>query len=365
MLTTAVRFIEHSAGPPPPASMPGHRSCSGLAALDIPRLSPPASSAGNDDGDRQAGNAQPGELRGWGGYTATRATLSRLMPGQSSVNRPNLIDWAQTFVDCWCSQPPEPLEDFTDLDAFADGARCRIPLMLSPDSIARNLPTARSGSCNRGAATIFFTAGIGRICLINSGGSHHFATPATSAGAARQPVDSKGCWGYQTTCRRHRPHRGIWAVCHHHDPLLWDELFESMRALRATWYAGDLPRPPARAGAAAARADRRSMTVWRPASGRGQSGEVAVAMASGLSGRAIRPVATAQPAPWAAALQGTSPCWTAQVRRSCPPAPGSRYQKLKYEQSNRKKIDHDSHSQLRHNSVDVAARCDAMLFAAP
>ena len=27
------------------------------------------------------------------------------------------------------------------------------------------------------------------------------------------------------------------------DPLLWDELFESMRALQATWYAGDQPRP--------------------------------------------------------------------------------------------------------------------------
>ncbi|MGL5525054.1 MAG: DUF6685 family protein [Aeromonas veronii] len=102
------------------------------------------------------------------------------------------------------------------------------------------------------------------------------------------------------------------------DPLLWDELFEAMRALQATWYAGDLPRPHNEGRVLLPKADRRSMTV---ASALRQAGmpdlgyylQRQVHRQDGLSGRAdhgrlprLTPHGGQLPRP-----QRTSPCWTA------------------------------------------------------
>ncbi len=103
-----------------------------------------------------------------------------------------------------------------------------------------------------------------RICLINSGDNHHFAIACYLAGVARQQVALKGMLkGYllnPAAVNALTEEYEIFTITR--DPLLWDELFESMRALQATWYAADLPRPHNEGRARLLpRADRRAMTV--------------------------------------------------------------------------------------------------------
>ena len=159
------------------------------------------------------------------------------------------------------SASKSPLEDFTDLDGFAE-ARCRGHLDdPSPDNIARNLAHGEVRIMQPGRGDYFLFHGWdGRICLINSGGSHHFATARYLAGVARQPVELKGMLkGYLLNPAAVNALTEVYELfAITRDPLLWDELFEAMRALQATWYAGDQPRPHSKGRP---RADRRSMTV--------------------------------------------------------------------------------------------------------
>ena len=87
----------------------------------------------------------------------------------------------------------------------------------------------------------------GRVCLINCGGSHHFATARYLAGVARQPVELNGpLKGYRlnpAAVTALTDEYMLFAITK--DPVLWHELFESMRALQATYFTGDLPRPHA------------------------------------------------------------------------------------------------------------------------
>lgn len=117
------------------------------------------------------------------------------------------------------SASKSPLEDFTALDGFAE-ARCRGHLDdPSPDNIARYLADV--------AGQPHELTGMLKGYLLN---------PAAVNALTEE---------YE-----------LFAITR--DPLLWDELFEAMRALQATWYAGDLPRPHSKGRP---RADRRSMTV--------------------------------------------------------------------------------------------------------
>ncbi|MGN7512554.1 DUF6685 family protein [Aeromonas salmonicida] len=158
-----------------------------------------------------------------------------------------------------------PLEDFTALDGFAE-ARCRGHLDdSSPDNIARNLIHGEVRIMQPGRGDYFLYHGWDRrICLINSGGSHHFATARYLAGVARLPVELTGMLkGYQlnpAAINALTEQFELFAITR--DPLLWDELFEAMRALQATWYAGDLPRPHNEGRVLLLpKADHRSMTV--------------------------------------------------------------------------------------------------------
>lgn len=161
----------------------------------------------------------------------------------------------------------------------------------------------------------------GRICLINSGGSHHFVTARYLAGVARQPIELKGMLkGYllnPVAVTALTEEYELFAITR--DPLLWDELFESMRALQATWFAGDLPRPHNEGKVLLLpRADRRSMTV---ASRPGCPIWGVTCSCNSIGKRVIRSgqswrVATANPAPWATVPPtGTSPAGRPAVRQ--------------------------------------------------
>ena len=213
---------------------------------------------------RPAGkDTQPGELRGWGrvhgqyqGHTILVGALATLCE-QAQFER-----WACDIRQVQAlSASKSPLEDFTALDGFAE-ARCRGHLDdPSPDNIARNLAHGEVSIMQPGRGDSFLFHGWDRqIGLINSGGSHHFATARYLADVARQPNELTGMLkGYllnPAAVNALTEEYELFAITR--DPLLWDELFEAMRALQATWYAGDQPRPHSKGRP---RADRRSMTV--------------------------------------------------------------------------------------------------------
>ncbi|MDD9212845.1 DUF6685 family protein [Aeromonas taiwanensis] len=267
MLTTAVRFIQHQLGHP--ARLHALLATDPALGYDLELLpSVSTDSITRWHEWRPAGwNAQPGELRGWArvnGQYQGHAILNGALA--TFCEQAQFEDWACDIRQVQVlSASKSPLEDFTDLDAFAE-ARCRGHLDdASPANIARNLAHGEVRIMQPGRGDYFLFHGWdGRICLINSGGSHHFATARYLAGVARQPVELTGMLkGYllnPAAVTALTDEYELFAITR--DPLIWDELFESMRALQATWFAGDLPRPH-REGRALLlpRDDRHSMTV--------------------------------------------------------------------------------------------------------
>ena len=267
MLTTAVRFIQHQLGHP--ARL--HALLATAPALGYALEIPPSVSTASIirwHEWRPAGwDAQPGELRGWGRVHGQYQGHAILVGALATLcEQAQFEDWACDIRQVQVlSASKSPLEDFTDLDGFAE-ARCRGHLDdPSPDNIARNLAHGEVRIMQPGRGDSFLFHGWdGRICLINSGGSHHFATARYLAGVARQPVELTGMLkGYllnPAAVNALTEEYELFAITR--DPLIWDELFESMRALQATWYAGDLPRPHNEGRVLLLpRADRRSMTV--------------------------------------------------------------------------------------------------------
>lgn len=248
MFATTVRFIKHQLGHPARLNALLDTGPALGYALELPP-SVSTDSITRWHEWRPAGwNSQPGELRGW-------ARINGQYQGNAILNGAlaTLCEQAQ-FEDWTCdirqvqvlSASKSPLETFGDLDAFAE-ARCRGYLDdASPDNIARNLAHGEVRIMQPGRGDYFLYHGWdGRLCLINSGGSHHFATARYLASVARQPVELKGMLkGYllnPAAVTSLTDEYELFAITR--DPLLWDELFESMRALQATWFAGDLPRP--------------------------------------------------------------------------------------------------------------------------
>ncbi|MFR9719074.1 DUF6685 family protein [Aeromonas diversa] len=269
MLTTAVRYIQHLLGHPARLhAMLAKDPALGYAIELLPSVS--AGSITRWHEWRPAGwDAKPGELRGWGringeyqGHTILNDALA------------NLCEQAQ-FDEWTCdirqvqvlSASKSPLDDFSDLDDFAK-ARCQGYLDdPSPENIANNLAHGEVRIMHPGSSDYFLYHGWdGRICLINSGGSHHFATARYLAGVSQQSIELKGrLKGYllnRAAVLALTDKYELFAITK--DPLIWHELFESLRALQATWYAGDLPRPHSEGRALLLpRDDHNSMTVAR------------------------------------------------------------------------------------------------------
>ena len=195
MFATTVRFIKHQLGHPARLNALLATDPALGYALELPP-SVSTDSITRWHEWRPAGwNAQPGELRGW-------ARINGQYQGHAILNGAlaTLCEQAQ-FEDWTCdirqvqvlSASKSPLEAFADLDAFAE-ARCRGYLDdASSDNIARNLVHGEVRIMQPGRGDYFLYHGwAGRLCLINSGGSHHFATARYLAGVARQPVELKG-----------------------------------------------------------------------------------------------------------------------------------------------------------------------------
>ena len=128
MLTTAVRFIQHQLGHPARLHALLATAPALGYALDIPPSVSAASIIRWNEWRPAGWDAKPGQLYGWGVYTAnTRATLSRSMPWPASANRPNLTTGPVTFVRCRCSPPPKAPRGL-----YRSGWLCRGPLPWPP-----------------------------------------------------------------------------------------------------------------------------------------------------------------------------------------------------------------------------------------
>lgn len=267
MLTTAVHFIQHQLGQP--ARL--HALLATDPALGYAlELSPSVSTASITRWHewRPAGwDAKTGELRGWGRINGQYQGHAILVGALANLcEQAQFEEWACDIRQVQVlTASKSPLENFADLDAFAE-ARCRGFLDdPSSDNIAHNLGHGEVRIMQPGRGDYFLYHGWdGRVCLANSGGSHHFSTARYLAGVANQPVELKGrLKGYllnPAAVNALTEEYELFAITK--DPLLWHELFESMRALQANWFAGDLPRPH-REGRALflPRANHRSMTV--------------------------------------------------------------------------------------------------------
>ena len=248
MFTAAVHYIQHQFGYPANlnALLLAHPDIG--YAFELPR---------NTDVDYitrwhqwlpSGWDAKPGELRGrqyvHGEYRGVTIMVGALA---------NLCD--QVHVEGWTcdirqvevlNASKSPLEQFTDLDAFAE-ARCHGYLDdASPDTIARNLAHGEVRIMQPRCFDYFcYHDWDGRVCLINEGGSHHFATARYLAGVARCPVQLKG----NLKSYRLNP-AAVTALTDEYmlfsitkDPERWLALSDAMRALQATYFVGDLPRP--------------------------------------------------------------------------------------------------------------------------
>lgn len=267
MLTSAVRFIQHQLGHPARLHALLATTSDLGYSLELP------SNVDTDCITRwhewlPAGwDAQPGELRGreyrHGEYQGVRIISGALA---------NLCE-QQQFEEWTCdirqvqvlSASKSSLDEFADLDAFAE-ARCQGYLDdASPESIAHNLAHGEVRIMQPGRGDYFrYHDWDGRVCLINCGGSHHFATARYLVGIARLPVELKGpLKGYRlnpAAVTALTDEYILFAITK--DPVLWHELFESMRALQATYFAGELPRPHGEGRALLLpKDDRHSMTV--------------------------------------------------------------------------------------------------------
>ena len=250
MLSAAVRYIQHQLGHPARLNALLATTSDLGYSLALPRNADTDSITRWHQWQPAGWDAQPGELRGreyrHGEYQGVRIISGALA---TLCEQEQFDGWTCDIRQVqMLSASKSPLEDFTDLDAFAE-ARCRGYLDdASPDTIASNLAHGEVRIMQPGRGDYFqYHDWDGRVCLINCGGSHHFATARYLAGVARQPVELNGpLKGYRlnpAAVTALTDEYMLFAITK--DPVLWHELFESMRALQATYFTGDLPRPHA------------------------------------------------------------------------------------------------------------------------
>ena len=189
-----------------------------------------------------------GELRGWqrinGQYQSVAIEVTSLSDFCSS----------QKFQEWKCdirqvqvlSASKSPLASFEDLDSFAEACCHGYLDDVSPTSIARNLShhEVRIMQPDRGDYFKHYDWD-GRVCLINSGGSHHFDTARYLSKAAGHPVTLQGSLvAYQINPAAVIELNDQFAMFGiRYDLILWNELYEAMRSLQATFFLGKLPQP--------------------------------------------------------------------------------------------------------------------------
>lgn len=190
----------------------------------------------------------PGELRGW-----------RLLNGQYQgvgirIDSFTGICEKQTYSDWQCdirdvevlSASKSPLELYDDLDRFAE-VHCDGYLDdPTPSCIDDNLAHREVRIVQPDGVDFFaYYDWDGRICLINCGGSHHFSTARYLSKVARHPVTLHGRLDTYSLNPLvvSRLHAQFVMFSIRYDLLLWNELFEALRALRATFFMGELPTP--------------------------------------------------------------------------------------------------------------------------
>ena len=116
---------------------------------------------------------------------------------------------------------------------------------ISPAKLAKNLAWDEIRIISHVDHDYFATwAWDGRVFLMNSGGSHHFAAASTSR-RGEQPVELTGTYKIYGLCEQAitelRREYGMFVLSH--EPDAWLGFNEAMARFKATYYWKTLPRP--------------------------------------------------------------------------------------------------------------------------
>lgn len=190
-----------------------------------------------------------GKLHGWKYIDGEYRDHSLTLPALAEIG------WANTIDDFSCdirqvlglSSSKSQLNKFADLDAFAL-SQC------SEYTVAQSCPALVDSGLEYGEVRIT-SPGLGdsfsyfawdhRIFLMNSGGSHHFATARYHAGQCGYPVELRAPMTYCSL-----DVHSVRSLCHqfhifsvNHDAHVQNAISAALKSARVSWYWGRLPAP--------------------------------------------------------------------------------------------------------------------------
>ncbi|NRD34630.1 hypothetical protein HQQ92_23220 [Shewanella sp. DC2-4] len=247
MFSTIVRFIQDILGFP--ASLKDFLAVNPKLgySLDTPRTVCSDSVTCWHEWKPAGWDSQVGELRGWRKTQDSYQGFSICVPALVNLTKHQQSEmWKCDIrqVEAICNSK-SPLNVFKELDSFAF-ARCKGYLDdVSLEQIYHNLAHNEVRIMQHGRGDFFkYHYWDNRVCLINCGGSHHFATARYLAGILGQPVQLCGslhAYSLNPTAVKELTEQfKLFSV---DNTLLWDELFEIFNRIQVTWFVGELPHP--------------------------------------------------------------------------------------------------------------------------
>lgn len=138
------------------------------------------------------------------------------------------------------------LEKFANMDQMVETNSKELIADITAEGLKKNLSWDEIRIISRADHDHFASWGWdGRIFLMNSGGSHHFAAAKYIAARLCQPVELTGTYKVFGLCEQAitelRREYGMFVLSH--DPDAWLGFNEAMARFKATYYWKTLPRP--------------------------------------------------------------------------------------------------------------------------
>lgn len=148
-------------------------------------------------------------------------------------------------VDGFAASKSE-LKEFATMDDMVERNSTELIDKISPEKLAKNLAWPEIRIIGHVDHDYFATwAWDGRVFLMNSGGSHHFAAAKYIAARLEQPVELTGTYKIyglsEQAITELRREYGIFVLSH--EPDAWLGFKDAMARFKATYYWKTLPRP--------------------------------------------------------------------------------------------------------------------------
>ncbi len=198
------------------------------------------------------GLSSPGRVRGWApGADCPRQIVMVRRDTSGFSSSETFATWSCDIRDVEVlSGAKSPLEDYPDLDAFAQACAPHLIDPVSADTLTTNLAHGQIRIiANKGRSHDAFERCLwdGRIALCNAGGGHHFAAARYLAGALNQRVSLSAALGVHAlvpgSIASLTRDFAMYAVQSGSSSSVFHEIFDGINAIGATWYLHALPRP--------------------------------------------------------------------------------------------------------------------------